>query len=84
MKATITSKGQVTIPVQVRRNLNLKPGDVIDFDENAEYILARPAFDAQAMRSALGCLKGKGKMTQSSAEWLDETRGEIEKPKVSQ
>ena len=78
MKATITSKGQVTIPVRVRRNLNLKPGDILDFDENAECILARPAFDAQAMRSALGCLKGR--MDQSAGEWLDETRGTVENP----
>jgi antitoxin PrlF len=29
--ATITSKGQVTIPVEVRKHLKLKPGDKIDF-----------------------------------------------------
>ena len=29
--ATITSKGQVTIPVDVRKRLGLKPGDRIDF-----------------------------------------------------
>jgi AbrB family looped-hinge helix DNA binding protein len=29
--ATLTSKGQVTIPVEVRRKLRLKPGDRIDF-----------------------------------------------------
>lgn len=52
MKATITSKGQITIPVRVRRRLGLKPGDVLDFDENAECLLARPAFDAEKMRAA--------------------------------
>lgn len=29
--ATLTSKGQITIPVEVRRKLGLKPGDRIDF-----------------------------------------------------
>lgn len=29
--ATITSKGQVTIPLEVRRRLRLKAGDRIDF-----------------------------------------------------
>jgi len=29
--ATVTSKGQVTIPSQVRRELGLKPGSQIDF-----------------------------------------------------
>ncbi len=29
--ATLTSKGQITIPVSVRNRLGLKPGDQIDF-----------------------------------------------------
>jgi len=29
--ATVTSKGQITIPLEVRTELNLKPGDRIDF-----------------------------------------------------
>lgn len=76
MKATITSKGQITIPIQVRRRLNLRPGDVLDFDENAQFVVARPVFDETKMRSALGCLKGQ--MTDNSAEWLDQTRGPVE------
>jgi AbrB family looped-hinge helix DNA binding protein len=34
--ATITSKGQVTIPVQVREKLGLQPGDRIEFVEVEE------------------------------------------------
>jgi len=30
-QATITSKGQITIPIEVRRKLDLKPGDRVDF-----------------------------------------------------
>jgi AbrB family looped-hinge helix DNA binding protein len=30
-QATITSKGQITIPIEVRRQLHLKPGDRVDF-----------------------------------------------------
>ncbi|MGH3545797.1 MAG: AbrB/MazE/SpoVT family DNA-binding domain-containing protein [Mycobacteriales bacterium] len=29
--ATVTSKGQITIPAQVRRTLRLKPGSRVDF-----------------------------------------------------
>lgn len=32
--AKVTSKGQITIPVRVRRRLGLKPGDTIIFVEN--------------------------------------------------
>ncbi len=30
-QATITSKGRITIPIEVRRKLDLKPGDRVDF-----------------------------------------------------
>jgi AbrB family looped-hinge helix DNA binding protein len=35
-KATITSKGQVTIPKDIRDRLNIGPGDQIDFIIGAE------------------------------------------------
>jgi len=34
--ATITSKGQTTIPAEVRRRLRLEPGDRLDFIEVAD------------------------------------------------
>lgn len=39
--AALTSKGQITIPVEVRRKLGLKSGDRIDFveRENGEFVL---------------------------------------------
>ncbi|HEY9126369.1 MAG TPA: AbrB/MazE/SpoVT family DNA-binding domain-containing protein [Acidobacteriaceae bacterium] len=33
--ATVTSKGQITIPVDVRTELDLKAGDQLDFQQNA-------------------------------------------------
>lgn len=73
MKATLTSKGQITIPTAIRRRLGLKPGQVLEFDEEAPYLLAVPAFDEQAMRALVGCTRGR--LTKTSEEWLDETRG---------
>jgi antitoxin PrlF len=34
--ATITSKGQITIPIEVRKSLKLKAGDKIDFFETED------------------------------------------------
>ena len=31
-RATITSKGRITIPVAVRRKLGLRQGDLVEFD----------------------------------------------------
>ena len=33
---TLTSKGQITIPVEVRKNLGLRTGDRIDIVKNSE------------------------------------------------
>ena len=32
--ATLTSKGQITIPAEIRARFNLKPGDQLDFWED--------------------------------------------------
>lgn len=78
MKSTLTSKGQITIPVKIRERLNLKAGDVLDFDEEAQVLLARPCFAEDEMRRAVGCLKNTSGV--SSREWLEQTRGAVENP----
>ena len=75
MKATLTSKGQITIPTEIRRRLGLHPGQVLEFDEESPYILAVPVFDEGAMRAVIGCTRGR--LGKTSAEWLDETRGRV-------
>ena len=38
--ATVTSKGQITLPKEVRDSLHLKEGDKIDFEQvNGRYVL---------------------------------------------
>jgi AbrB family looped-hinge helix DNA binding protein len=55
LKATLTSKGQLTIPVELRRRWDLKPGDQIDFtldDEDRVVIRKRITLSAADMRAA--------------------------------
>lgn len=49
MQATLTSKGQITLPVAIRRKLGLEAGDVLEFDESVPYIKARKPFDREQM-----------------------------------
>ena len=43
MKAyTITPKGQVTIPVEIREKLKLRPGDKITYEHTASGIFIKP------------------------------------------
>jgi AbrB family looped-hinge helix DNA binding protein len=32
-RAKVTSKGQITVPVEIRRSLGVKPGDTIRFEQ---------------------------------------------------
>jgi AbrB family looped-hinge helix DNA binding protein len=81
MKATLTSKGQITIPAPIRKKLGLNPGQAIDFDENAPFLKGVPAFDEEEMLSVVGCAHGK--LERSSRAWLEETRGPVDLPKES-
>lgn len=77
MKAVITTKGQVTIPHRIRRRLNLKPGQVLEFDERAPYVKATKVVALERMRSVIGMFKKElsGKTTE---QWLETTRGPVE------
>ena len=79
MKATITSKGQITIPLPIRRKLKLHTGTVLEFDEQADCLKATKAVDPERMRSVIGVAKEElaGKTT---LQWLEELRGPVELP----
>ncbi len=78
MKATITSKGQITLPVAIRRRLGLEPGDVLEFDETAPFLKATKPFELDRMRSTIG--RGAKRATRTSKEWIEELRGPVELP----
>lgn len=80
MQTTITAKGQITIPAKLRRKFHLRPGDVLQFDENASFLKAMPAFDIKTMRAVIGCSRNVGP-DMSPEKWLAETRGPVDLPK---
>ena len=43
MKSTISSKGQITVPVAIRQALGLRPGTVVSFEQRPEGALLRRA-----------------------------------------
>lgn len=61
MKSTITSKGQITIPARIRERLLLKEGDVLEFDENADILLARRHIDPEEWNESLARLRSRWK-----------------------
>jgi AbrB family looped-hinge helix DNA binding protein len=75
----ITSKGQVTIPVEIREKAGLLPGTEVDFELDGDTVRIVPAKAAKgetrgerAVRLLLG--RGSGKMT--TDEIMALTRGD--------
>jgi AbrB family looped-hinge helix DNA binding protein len=53
MYATVTSKGQVTLPVELRRELGIEPGQIVGFrNEDGKTVLELPG-GVEAVRSVL-------------------------------
>jgi antitoxin PrlF len=57
MKATVSEKGQVTIPKALRTRLGIRPGAVLDFDAEGGRLVARKALTADAIDAAWGILE---------------------------
>jgi AbrB family looped-hinge helix DNA binding protein len=74
MKARVTSKGQVTIPRELRDKFGIAPGSHVDLVATAEGILIRKSVDKTKALSVLGCLKVE--LSGSSVgQLLNELRG---------
>lgn len=72
LKSSISSKGQVTIPVEVRDRLGLRAGTVVRFELCDEGVLLRKgAGDVHPIDKAFGLLK----LQKPVDAYLDEMRG---------
>lgn len=59
-KATLTSKGQVTIPKEIREHLGVEAGDRLSFEirEGGQVVVEPETIDLRSLR---GVLKRRGK-----------------------
>jgi AbrB family looped-hinge helix DNA binding protein len=58
MLAKVTSKGQVTIPVEIRKKLGIRTEDKVDFILDGERVILVPV---KTLRDLRGAVKAKGK-----------------------
>ncbi len=82
MRATtvrVQEKGQVTIPLELRKKLNLKKGDLVTFIETEEGVLIQPAeVVVSAALDEIGrVLKEKGVTLEMWMERGRKIRGEL-------
>ena len=68
----VTQKGQVTIPLQVRRALGIQPGSDVEFDSNKHG--ARLLVDSDRAAEEISRMRGAGEGEMSTEEILALTR----------
>lgn len=75
LDSTITTKGQVTVPIDIRRHLALEPGDKVEFSLEDDHItIKRKEND---IRTLFGALKAKRGVTLEDMKKAVKARGKI-------
>ena len=76
-KARVTSKGQVTIPAEIRRALRVGKGDMLVFEADSEGVRLRPVREeADVFAEYEGAWReGEGETIEEINAWLRELRG---------
>jgi AbrB family looped-hinge helix DNA binding protein len=76
MKATVSEKGQVTIPKQLRERLGIEPGQELDFSDENGRLVARKVQNRNPVDAVYGILSVPG----GTDALIDELRGPAELP----
>ena len=72
----ITTKGQVTIPQEIRERLGLLPHTEVDFEVRDDVVVLKKAEIRRRGRKVVEHLRGRGDVRMSTDEILALTRGE--------
>jgi antitoxin PrlF len=76
-QATITSKGQITVPLEVRKMLGVRAGDKLLFENDETGVRVRPVRSQSTFSKYRGIGNpGIGTGRKGIARWLRELRGE--------
>jgi antitoxin PrlF len=74
-EARVTSKGQVTIPKEVRRALRIRAGDTLVFETDEEGVRIRPRRPANVFVEYEGIWReGEGETAEEINAWIRELR----------
>ena len=71
MKATVSQKGQVTIPKPLRERLGIRPGSVLDFRHEQDRLVATKVTAQDPVETVYGVLK----LNRSTDELIASLRG---------
>lgn len=72
----VTSKGQVTVPVEIRDRLGIHPGTEVEFEVAGDVVIMRKAEGSRKRgRSIVAQMRGKATVNMSTDEIMALTRG---------
>jgi AbrB family looped-hinge helix DNA binding protein len=75
MAGRVTSKGQITIPLEIRERLGIQPGSVVEFELHDDAVLVRKRRDGGGRGTALVArLRGAATTRLSTEEIMRLTR----------
>jgi antitoxin PrlF len=75
-EAKITTKGQITVPLAIRRALGVQPGDSLLFESNKEGVRVRPVRTESRFAKYRGIgNRGIGTGRKAIKRWVREMRG---------
>ena len=75
MAGRVTSKGQITIPLEIREQLGIQPGSVVEFELRDEVVLVRKRRDTAGRGAVLTArLRGAATTSFSTDEIMRLTR----------
>lgn len=73
----VTTKGQVTVPKQIRDELGIRPGDEVDFAETEEgYVIRKEAPTTEDGGDPFDEYRGSADSDETMPERMDRLRGE--------
>ena len=71
----VTTKGQVTIPLELRKKAGIVPGTEVEFSVDKGRLYLRKVADSGRGRALVKQMAGQGKVQMSTDEILALTRG---------
>ncbi len=74
MRATVSEKGQVTVPKQLRERLDIRPGDELDFSAEGGRLVAFKATPEDPVDAVYGSVD----LGRSTDEIISELRGDAD------
>ena len=78
-QAKITSKGQITVPREIRRRLGVRAGDKLEFEDNGDGVRVTAVRKESPFAKYMGIGNpGIGKGRKAIQKWLRELRGHDE------